>query len=158
MRGAVSNGRSYRDHRGRSQSPFLHPWRFTDVPLGLKRGDIKDVKQGELFFVGNPLETLGGHKNAVSSSSFVTQNRIAPTAVGLVRLRFTRWVLHRRDLGKRPRYESLLEFSWSTLSNRYIGRDLRGRDLTEWIGPVADAMRIDRIPVGLVPEEDPATS
>jgi hypothetical protein len=35
---------------------------------------------------------------------------------------------------------------------------LRSGDLTEWIGPVADGMRIDRIPVGLVPEEDPATS
>ena len=31
-----------------------------------------------------------------------------------------------RDLGKRPRYGSLLEFSWSTLFNRYVGRDLRG--------------------------------
>ena len=30
--------------------------------------------------------------------------------------------------------------------------------LTEWIGPVADGMRIDRIPVGLDPKEDPATS
>ena len=35
---------------------------------------------------------------------------------------------------------------------------LRSGVLTEWIGPAADGMRIDRIPVGLDPEEDSATS